>query len=58
MTAAELLADVERGAEEALMVLLGHIVASADQKQAIAAATDAVTKLLNEATDEALRKLP
>jgi hypothetical protein len=58
MTAAELLADIERGAEDALLGLLHLIVGAADQKQAIAAATDALTRLANEATDDALRKLP
>ena len=56
-TAAEILADIERGAEDALLALLHLIVNSADQKEAIAAATNAITLAANDATDAALRKL-
>lgn len=55
--ATEILADIERGAEDALLELLQLIVGSADQKEAIAAAKNAITLAANEATDEALRKL-
>jgi hypothetical protein len=53
----ELLADVEHGAEALLLELLRAIVGSADQQEAIRAATNAVTLLANDAADAALKKL-